>query len=119
MQHEKLNMELTCHCGNVKIEVSKPDQVTQCNCSICSRYMSLWGYYQPDEPKIEIGKRGVEAYSWGDHELDFIRCGHCGCVTHYETKTGQPNPKTAINFGLARQQVSDVPIRYFNGAQEL
>ena len=112
-------MELSCHCGNVKIKVVRPSQATQCNCSICSRYMSLWGYYQPGEPEIVIGAAGVNSYSWGDNELNFIRCSHCGCVTHYETKPGQPDPRVAINFGMARQQIADVPVRFFNGAEEL
>jgi len=96
-----------------------PNEITECNCSICSRYQSLWGYYEPSEPKIEIGSKGVSSYSWGDHELNFIRCTNCGCVTHYETKPGQPDPVVAINFGMARSLVSNVPVRYFNGAQEL
>ena len=112
-------MELSCHCGNIQIQVEKPTQVTQCNCSICSRYMSLWGYYQPDEPQIEIGTAGISSYSWGDNEINFIRCSNCGCVTHYETMPGPFKPKVAINFGMARQQVADVPVRYFNGAEEL
>ena len=112
-------MEFSCHCGNVKITVKKPMEVTECNCSICSRYMSLWGYYEANEPKIDIGSKGVSSYSCGDNELNFIRCSNCGCVTHYETKPGQPDPMVAINFGMARSSVSDIPIRYFNGAQEL
>lgn len=112
-------MEISCHCGNVRIDVKKPDRVTECNCSICSRYMCLWGYYEPDGPDIKIGEQGTHSYSWGDHELDFIRCAKCGCVTHYETKPGQPEPRVAINFGLARDLVSEVPVRHFDGAREL
>ncbi|MRI32985.1 aldehyde-activating protein [Endozoicomonas sp. OPT23] len=112
-------MQLSCHCENVKITVTPPSQVTECNCSICSRYMSLWGYYPPGEPRIEIGAAGISSYSWGDNELDFIRCSHCGCITHYETKPGQTNPKVAINFGMERKQVAEVPVRYFNGAELL
>ena len=48
-------MELSCHYGNVKITVKKPMEVTECNCSICSRYMSLWDCYEPNESKIDIG----------------------------------------------------------------
>jgi hypothetical protein len=112
-------MELSCHCGNIKIDVNKPEKVTRCNCSICSRYMSLWGYYSPEQPKISIGSYGTDSYSWGDKELDFVRCANCGCVTHYQTKAGQSDPRVAINFGMARGYVTDVPIRYFNGAEEL
>jgi hypothetical protein len=81
--------------------------------------MSLWGYYQPNKPKITVGVEGTDSYSWGDYELEFIRCSKCGCITHYKTKPGERSPKVAINFGLARDQISEVPIRYFNGAEEL
>ena len=109
-------MKVACHCNNVMIEVDKPGQVTQCNCSICSSYMSLWGYFQIGEPKIDIGDYGTDSYSWGDNELDFIRCANCGCTTHYQTKEGQTDPRVAINFGLSRSLVADVKVRYFDGA---
>lgn len=112
-------MEVTCHCRNVIIEAEKPAKLTQCNCSICSRYMSLWAYYLPGEPEIKIGDYGTSSYSWGDNELDFIRCSNCGCVTHYQTKAAQADPRVAINFGLARHLVSDIPIRHFDGANKL
>ena len=62
-------MKVECHCNNVIIEVDKPKQITECNCSICSRYMSLWGYYGIEELKIEIGAFGTDVYSWGGRVL--------------------------------------------------
>lgn len=112
-------MELSCHCKNINIIAGEPKELTQCNCSICSRYMCLWGYYLPEEPNINIGSFGLDSYSWGDEELDFFRCSNCGCVTHYATKPGQPNPKIALNFRLSSQSVKGIPARYFNGAEEL
>jgi hypothetical protein len=112
-------MQLSCHCGNVKIEVEAPVQVTECNCSICSRYASLWGYYDPAQPDISVGSHGTDSYAWGDKDLDFIRCSNCGCVTHYQTRAGRGEPRVAINFGLDRGAVRDVPVRYFDGAEEL
>ncbi len=112
-------MKLSCHCGNIKIDVEVPEELTQCNCSICSRYMSLWGYYQIGEPTIEIKEKGYNSYSCGNKELNFIRCANCGCVTHYETKVNHPDPRIAINFSLVRQLISQIPVRYFNGAQRL
>ncbi|MFT5708534.1 MAG: hypothetical protein ACI9ES_002837 [Oceanospirillaceae bacterium] len=112
-------MKVECHCSNVIIEVDKPKQVTECNCSICSSYMSLWGYYPLDESKVSIGSYGTDSYSWGDHELDFIRCKKCGCVTHYRTKEGQTDPQLAVNFSLVRNIIMDVPVRYFDGASKL
>ncbi|EPJ47850.1 MAG: hypothetical protein OFPII_09200 [Osedax symbiont Rs1] len=112
-------MKIQCHCANIVIEVDKPARVTQCNCSICSRYHSLWGYYAPEQVKIFIGASGSDSYAWGDKELDFVRCSDCGCVTHYQTQPGQGTPRVAVNFGMDRKAVNDVPIRYFDGAKEL
>jgi len=81
--------------------------------------MSLWGYYPPNEPLISIGAYGTDSYSWGDRLLDFIRCANCGCVTHYKTRPELSKQKIAINFGLIRDKITDVPVRYFKGAEEL
>lgn len=112
-------MQLSCHCKNVIIEAEKPNRVTECNCSVCSRYGALWGYYAPDDVRIQIGPLASQSYCWGDCEIDFVRCANCGCITHYQTKPGQHQPRIAVNFGLARAAVADVPVRYFNGAEEL
>ena len=37
----------TCHCAAVKVEVPRrPRRLTECNCSICRRYGTLWAYYK-------------------------------------------------------------------------
>ena len=44
----------TCHCGRVRITVPhKPDQVTHCNCSLCSKTGFQGIYYSSDELVIE------------------------------------------------------------------
>jgi len=58
-------MEISCHCKNIKIQAELPSQITSCNCSICSRYNTLWGYYSPDAVEIEVGKKGEAFYIWG------------------------------------------------------
>jgi len=38
----------SCHCGAVVVNVARrPRQLTDCNCSICRRYGTLWAYYSP------------------------------------------------------------------------
>ena len=117
---ESYCMQVTCHCKNISIEVAPPTQITSCNCSICSRYSALWGYYKPNEVKITIGEGGEHFYSWGDNELEFVRCAKCGCVTHYRTVDRYPNPKIAVNFRLVSNDlISNTPMRYFNGKELL
>jgi hypothetical protein len=109
-------MKTSCHCGNISIEVEAPTQVTVCNCSLCCRYQALWGYYAPQEVKIDSRPGCENAYIWGDKELEFIRCSHCGCVTHYRTLPDQPDPRIAVNFRMALDNtVADIPVRYFDG----
>jgi hypothetical protein len=74
-------VEGSCHCGAVRIEVAcAPEEVTECNCSICRRNGTLWAYYRPAEVSIE---GPTETYVWGDRMLALHRCGTCGCVTHW------------------------------------
>ncbi len=44
----------TCHCGRVRIKVPrKPDQVTHCNCSLCTKTGFQGIYYPSAELEIE------------------------------------------------------------------
>jgi len=111
-------MQVRCHCGNHKIEAAPPVQVTTCTCSICSRYGAIWGYYQPND--VTITMVGEAAYAWGEKELEFVRCEHCGCVTHYRTLPDNPKPLIAINFRMApAADIADIPVREFDGANLL
>lgn len=105
-----------CHCGAISIEVAPPTQLTVCNCSLCSRYQAMWGYYPPAEVRIEAAPGSEDGYCWGDRELEFVRCGSCGCVTHYRTQPGHGKPRIGVNFRmLVDGSVDGVPVRHFDG----
>lgn len=108
-------MDLSCDCANILITAAIPDQLTVCNCSICARYQSLWGYYKPEGVQVTVGPLGVDAYLRGDREIEFVRCANCGCVTHYQTLPGDTDPLVAVNFRMAVDQLPDIPLRYHNG----
>jgi hypothetical protein len=74
-------IEASCHCGAVKLEVeAAPVELTSCNCSICRRLGTLWGYYAPAQVRV-VGPTAT--YRWGDKTLDLHRCASCGCTTHW------------------------------------
>ncbi|WP_428244092.1 hypothetical protein [Gynuella sp.] len=78
----------------------------------------MWAYYDPGAVNTTIGKYGVETYIWGDKEVEFVRCAHCGCITHYQTFEGDPEPRVAVNFRMADEEwVSGIDVRYFNGKE--
>jgi hypothetical protein len=77
-------IEASCHCGAVKITLSRaPDTLTDCNCSICRRLGALWAYYAPAEVQIAAADDAMGAYAWGERSLAFHHCRTCGCTTHW------------------------------------
>jgi len=117
----------TCHCGAVTVTLPRaPETLTNCNCSICRRYGALWAYYSESEVGIAAprGRGAPQAYAWGEHRLDFMRCGHCGCVTHWrlgaEARAELPAGKAArvgVNARLFDPlMLGSVKIRRLDGA---
>ncbi|MFB1000330.1 MAG: aldehyde-activating protein [Colwellia sp.] len=107
-----------CHCGNIKITIPETTEtVTSCNCSVCSKYASLWAYFSPKDVKIAATTDAVSSYSWGDRTIKFHHCNNCGCLTHYTpTELGNKH-KMAVNFRLVNTSIlSSLKIRYFDGA---
>ena len=108
----------TCHCGAVRIEVPRrPRSLTNCNCSICRRYGTLWAHYKCSQVQV-TGEAGATAdYVWGDKSLRFVRCARCGCVTHWEPifpKQGGRMGVNTRNFDPAA--IGPVRIRLLDGA---
>jgi hypothetical protein len=111
-------IEASCHCGNIKMTFpDTTETVTSCNCSACSKYATLWGYFLPEDVNVFANKNTLSSYSWGDKTIEFHHCNNCGCLTHYTpTKLGNKN-KMAVNFRLVDANiVNSLNIRYFDGA---
>ena len=111
-------MNLSCHCGNVKITVNHaPETLLSCNCSICHRYGALWGYYTTEEVSITVESRPTGTYRWGDETTDFHHCPSCGCMTHYTCTEKIDDSRVAANFRLTGyKEIASIPIRRFDGA---
>src|SRR5262245_43421372 len=111
-------LEGACHCGAVRVQVpSKPRRLTSCNCSICSRYGSLWAYYDRRRVKITAAKGATKRYSWGSKHLSFVRCATCGCVTYWEPVAKSRN-RMGINFrNFEPADIEHVRVRRLDGAR--
>ncbi len=108
-----------CHCGNVTLTISHPTKTaTECNCSICSRYASIWGYFREPEVKVTIKESGVSDYSWGDKEILFHHCNKCGCITHYSSADKSKSDRIAVNYRMFKPALlKSIKIRHFDGAE--
>jgi len=89
----------TCHCGAIRVEIPEaPATITCCNCSICRRLGTLWGYYPASEVTVHGHPEHTEAYIQGDRMLRTIRCRTCGCVIHWEAVEPQPDSRMGVNI---------------------
>src|SRR5262245_36458057 len=108
----------TCHCGAVEVTIPrKPRRLTSCNCSICHRYGTLWGYFDRRQVKITARRGATAAYSWGRKHLRFVRCATCGCVTHWEA-VDRSLRRMGVNVrNFDREEIASIRVRRLDGAR--
>lgn len=84
-----------CHCGAVQLTLpAPPATITRCNCSLCRRHGVLWGYFAIADVGI-TSNAPEQTYAWGGRNVDFHRCGTCGCLTHW-----QPRKASRTSMGI-------------------
>lgn len=82
-----------CHCRAVRVAVPvRPETLGDCNCSLCSRLGTLWGYYPSSEVSITDPEKKLVGYVQGDRTLTMHHCGVCGCITHW-SPVGRSSPR--------------------------
>lgn len=104
-----------CLCGAVRFEITRPEKLTDCNCSACRRYKCLWAYAPPAEARFTAGEGTTVGYARGERSLAFHHCPTCGCLTHWQSVTDR---KRAFNLRLAEDPgaLAGIRIRRFDGA---
>ncbi len=108
----------TCHSGAVRVDVPRrPRSLTNCNCSVCRRYGTLWAYYKGSQVRVTGLPGATSAYSWGDKSLRFVRCGTCGCITHWERIHPAKESRMGVNArNFEPSALGPVRIRLLDGA---
>jgi hypothetical protein len=108
-------IESSCHCGAVRLKVNRaPEEVTDCNCSICRRYGVLWAYYSPKD--VRVPDDATDTYTWGQRTTEFHRCKDCGCVTHW-VPMGKTRDRMGVNARLMEPEVlARARVRHLDGA---
>ncbi|MGH7923683.1 MAG: GFA family protein [Candidatus Binatus sp.] len=107
-------IESSCVCGAVRLAIARaPDEVLDCNCSICRRYGVLWAYYSLKDVIVPSGL--TDTYLRGAKHTAFHRCKVCGCVTHW-SPTDQRD-RMGVNARLMAPEIlSQVRVRHLDGA---
>ena len=111
-------LSASCHCGAVQLEFSaRPEQLTQCTCSICRRYGALWFYCTRATARVLTPAEVQTPYIWGDRGIEFYHCNTCGCLTHYESIEKLDDSRIALNARMmSPADIVDAKIRTFDGA---
>ncbi|AEH78586.1 hypothetical protein SM11_chr1310 [Sinorhizobium meliloti SM11] len=106
-----------CHCRAVRVAVPvRPETLGDCNCSLCSRLGTLWGYYPSSEVSITDPEKKLVGYVQGDRTLTMHHCGVCGCITHW-SPVGRSSPRMGVNTRVFERSVwEDIPHRLIDGA---
>lgn len=113
----KLAIQGTCLCKAVQLGATRvPRQVTQCNCTVCRCYGTLWAYYRRSAVSITAPRGGLEDYSVRARGLRFAHCKSCGCVISWDGPGKGREQRMAINTRLLDHALmADVPIKVLDG----
>jgi hypothetical protein len=113
----KLAIQGTCLCAAVQLGVARvPQQVTQCNCSVCRRYGTLWAYYPRSAVSITAPRGALEEYSRRPRGLRFVRCRTCGCVVSWDSRRKGPDQRMGVNMrNFDHALMARVPVKVLDG----
>jgi len=113
----KLAIEGTCLCGAVKLGAARmPRQVTQCNCSVCRRYGTLWAYYRAPAIEIRAPRGALKEVTRRKGGLRFVHCATCGCVICWKRPSKQKDQYMGINSRLLdHAKMANVSIKVLDG----
>lgn len=105
-----------CHCGTVTYEVEAPEEleVTECNCSICSKS----GYLHLIVPKSKFhlisGKDNLETYTFDTQEAKHLFCKTCGIKSFYIPRS-HPDGVSVNMRCIDDSTIKSFSIEYFDG----
>lgn len=75
----------------------RPRTLTNCNCSICRRYGTLWAYVKATDVHVQAEPGATARYVWGRKALAFVRCARYGCTAHWERVRPTPTSRVGVN----------------------
>jgi hypothetical protein len=73
-----------CHCGRVRFRVTADlDQVTECNCSVCTKKGILHLIVPPERFELLSGRDDLATYTFNTGVAKHTFCKHCGMHPFY------------------------------------
>jgi hypothetical protein len=106
-----------CHCGRIRFEVANElKQVTECNCSICTKKGFLHLIVEPDQFRLLTPADAVTLYQFNTNTAKHYFCSVCGVQSYYIPRS-HPD-KIDVNVRcLEGVDVRSLTIVPFNGQE--
>jgi len=111
-----MNHRGSCHCGAVQIDVEAAEilEVSECNCSICTRT----GYWHLIVPKRAFtllrGEEELSLYTFNTGIAKHYFCRICGCKPFYVPRSNPDGYSVNVRC-LDRSTIKELRITPFDG----
>jgi hypothetical protein len=104
-----------CHCGRVRFEVQgAPDEVSECNCSVCMRKAYLHWIVPRAAFQLVAGEDDLATYRFNTGVAQHHFCRHCGVASFYVPRSN-PDSIDVNARCLDGVDVAVLPRRSFDG----
>jgi hypothetical protein len=105
-----------CHCGRIQFTVSAPAsiEVTECNCSICSKSGYLHLIVPRSRFKLLRGAKFLKTYSFNTGVARHLFCGVCGIKSFYVPRSN-PDGYSVNARCLDPSAIAKLRIKRFDG----
>lgn len=110
-------MKGSCHCGRICFEVEgEPEEVMECNCSMCSRKGALMWFIPRDRLHLLFEPDGMSTYTFNKHVVKHRFCPECGMHPFGEARDSNGDYMAAINARCLEEiDLSALAVKQFDG----
>ena len=106
----------SCHCGAVsyEVEASADLEVSECNCSICSRAGYLHLIVPKSKFRLLTGEENLQTYTFDTHEAKHLFCKTCGIKSFYIPRS-HPDGISVNARCLDDSTINSMHVEFFDG----
>jgi hypothetical protein len=106
-----------CHCGRVRFNVTAPGklEVSDCNCSICSKFGYLHLIVEADRFELVSGRDDLNTYTFNTGIAKHYFCAHCGVKSFYIPRS-HPDGVSVNARCIDSATVESMSVTPFDGA---
>ncbi len=112
-----MNYKGGCHCGQISFEAEGDlQQVTECNCSICSKRGFLLWFVPRVNLRLTTPEESLATYTFNKHKIKHYFCPKCGCAPFGDETSPTGVAMAAINVRcLDDVDLSALKLNHFDG----